>query len=1351
MADQYSRKISIYIESGQAQVTYEKLRIEQERLVASVKKYVDAGKEVPEKITKNLLAVNEKLKTQSDIISGKLSPNLKELSSTYTQLNAELGRMRQEDAGFELKKKQVQEAKQALEGYKSTLTSVKEGFKDMLNQAKGIALGVIVGNTVTAVVEKIGGMFSGLISGAAKVSDELTDIAKTTNLSKEDVKALNSELSKMDTRTSTGSLRGLAEEAGKLGKESVEDVKRFVEEANMIKVALGEDLGEGAITQIGKVADIFQTSMTKIGSAINEIGAKSAATEAFQTDFLFRMAGIGKVAKISAADLLGFGATLDINGQQVEASSTALQSFFIDFTKNTEKFGKASGMVAGSLTNIANTKGVNAAFITFLENLKKGSASSDDMLRKLEALGIDGARGASTFLALANNIETVKQQQVIANQAFDEGTSIISEYDKKNNNFAATVEKIGKEWGKLTASSTVQEFLTSAGNATLLFLKALQLLPEWINKNSTLLIALAGAYVTYNASIIAANAQKAYEIVITNASIVAEKIKQGLLFTGRALLMLGTIAQLAFNGSITLGTAANMAFGTSLAFATGGLTLIVGALAAAGTAIAMYANSQRESLKVALMVADVHKQAALSVAEEKSTLEELLLIAKDETQSKEKRIEAIQKLNELSPEYLGNITLETINTNESTKAINAYLAALDKKAYAEAIHAERVKLNQKLVEEQNKSLEDNIMWYDYLGGTLKGIASVGIYSQDYEKTAASRQKGNISLIQKEISALNELEKARVKSDVKPFSMVNPPGTFSDTNLNLSGGSDKAADEKAKKAKADRDKDLSAFEQFYQKLLDLKKQSAAALISEDEKEIEAVRIKYEALERELAEFHKKGIIDVKRFQDTQKLLIEDYNNELERLNKKHFENRSENEYSATLYATQQYYDRLVEVQKDNQKKGLINDAEYNYITGQLQSQAIQAKITIAKDYKGTVEKAGKDEVKFQKSLYEQDLENFKTSEAFKKASKEKSFSSAIDTAKIKGDVEWETSLRLRQLDEQYANDMAYWSKKVEGEEQNQDVLNQITEKYTADRNAIISQSQAKGIESSLGYLQQVVGVFSSISQIMTNLENADLNRMKKAHTSRIKYYDDELKAKRLSKKEYDKLVDAANKEQAQKEDEIKKKQFERNKAMQIVSAVINTAAAIASAWGTSGNIYAAIAMSVVAAAAGAAQIGVIASQQYQGATYAEGTDSIAKGPSHAQGGIKMIDSLTGKQVGEMEGDEAIISKATTAANPSVIAKLIKAKGKPIAINEQRASENIRIFAQGVTSINPSIAAYAANKTNDAEDGFAVMQKLIATNTAMLDEMKKFNAKKLALSLQEINDGNKLLDYLTEQQL
>jgi len=88
-------------------------------------------------------------------------------------------------------------------------------------------------------------------------------------------------------------------------------------------------------------------------------------------------------------------------------------------------------------------------------------------------------------------------------------------------------------------------------------------------------------------------------------------------------------------------------------------------------------------------------EAKKSAAAQTVALETLVRVAKDKTQSDEDRIDAIERINALSPEFLGNITLETINTEAATKALKEYIATLNDRAEATAIMTRLAELHTK--------------------------------------------------------------------------------------------------------------------------------------------------------------------------------------------------------------------------------------------------------------------------------------------------------------------------------------------------------------------------------------------------------------------------------------------------------------------------------------------------------------------------------------------------------------------------------------------------------------------------------------------------------------------------------
>lgn len=116
------------------------------------------------------------------------------------------------------------------------------------------------------------------------------------------------------------------------------------------------------------------------------------------------------------------------------------------------------------------------------------------------------------------------------------------------------------------------------------------------------------------------------------------------------------------------------------------------------------------------------EEATSNVKKESSELETLVKIAKDKSASDDDRRKAIERLNQISPEYLGNLTLENINTTDADTAVKRYTASLLANAKAKAIQN---KIDE--LEQQKQNLKQNpgaaTRWYDPLKTGLVSIAS----------------------------------------------------------------------------------------------------------------------------------------------------------------------------------------------------------------------------------------------------------------------------------------------------------------------------------------------------------------------------------------------------------------------------------------------------------------------------------------------------------------------------------------------------------------------------------------------------------------------------------------------------
>lgn len=374
----------------------------------------------------------------------------------------------------------------------------------------------ILTSAVASAAQKVKQFVAESILAFREYDDKLADVMKTTGLTKSETELLSKSLKRIDTRTSQNELLDLARVAGKLGLSDKVDVEGFVRAADKINVALSEDLGgnaEEALNQVGKLVDIFnikqqfgiENSMIRVGSTINELGAASTANEGYIVEFTKRLAGVAPSANISIQNVMGYGATLDQFGQQCETAGTAMSQAITGMFKRTEVYARIANMSLKDFTELLN-QDANAAFIAFLKGLKNNNAGMVDLVKNLNDLKMDGTRSVQIIGALAENVDALEQQQKLANKAFSDGTSIIDEFNTKNNTAQARYEKFQK---------TLQNIKVQIGSALVPTLDALHSLISAISRDSVEL--LQGEFEMYKktSSEIANKKQRVEELTAT--------------------------------------------------------------------------------------------------------------------------------------------------------------------------------------------------------------------------------------------------------------------------------------------------------------------------------------------------------------------------------------------------------------------------------------------------------------------------------------------------------------------------------------------------------------------------------------------------------------------------------------------------------------------------------------------------------------------------------------------------------------------------------------------------------------------------------------------------------------------
>lgn len=166
-------------------------------------------------------------------------------------------------------------------------------------------------------------------------------------------------------------------------------------------------------------------------------------------------------------------------------------------------------------------------------------------------------------------------------------------------------------------------------------------------------------------------------------------------------------------------------------------TAIAVALAAIATVLLVSSSRFRDLTNAQKEFADINKIAVDSIVNEKTALEKNLAIAKNKKLSDDTRKKAIQDLNALSPQYLGNLTLENIYTNQTTSAVKKYTEAILQKAKVQAAEEKLVEVQKRLLELQlgNLNAVKPSVWQN-LGNAFLSAGSSAAYAALNYKTVA---------------------------------------------------------------------------------------------------------------------------------------------------------------------------------------------------------------------------------------------------------------------------------------------------------------------------------------------------------------------------------------------------------------------------------------------------------------------------------------------------------------------------------------------------------------------------------------------------------------------------------------
>ena len=659
---------------------------ELERIRQSEQKVVTLMQQYDKEIDSTNVDIKE-TKRQMQLVNNTMSnlktSSIRDLEYSIKALNQQMQGMQRGTEQFkqmELKAKQLKAELQAVRAEGVAQESWIKRSADWFNRMQGLALGAVAAiSGITFTVKKC-------VEEYAKMDDEMTNVRKYTGQAAEEVERMNEDFKKMDTRTPRQKLNQLAEDAGRLGITSTAAVEEFVDGADKINVALGDDLGDKAVSQIGKLAQMFGEDKTKglrgamlaTGSAVNELAQNSSASAGYLVDFTARVAGVGKQAGFTQAQIMGLASVLDQNMQQDETAATAVQNLLAKMFQDSAKFAKIAGL---NVKDFAKTlkEDANGALLQFLAAMRaKGGFA--DLAPLFEEMKMDGSRATGVLTVLADKLDDIKTAQNLANEAYSEGTSVLNEFETQNENVQAQLDKASKKF--LDLSIELGQKLYPAAryciSAASLGVRALSTLVDFVKDYWRILIVLTAAIVTYTAvskaKLIADKAQMAW----LNIMILREKAHLVLVGLKTSALKTMAIVQMALTREIKLTTAAQMLWNKVLLAnpITAVIAVVAGLTAAIVTLSKETSTAEQAQRDYNDAVTDANKQAS----EEEASIMRLVSAIQSNTSAESDRKAALEELNgKLMREHLGNITEEAVRTGQATRQIQSYIDMMKKK------------------------------------------------------------------------------------------------------------------------------------------------------------------------------------------------------------------------------------------------------------------------------------------------------------------------------------------------------------------------------------------------------------------------------------------------------------------------------------------------------------------------------------------------------------------------------------------------------------------------------------------------------------------------------------------------
>lgn len=359
------------------------------------------------------------------------------------------------------------------------MKNTEKEFNQVARRMESVGRALMVGVTLPL-------LLLGATAGRAAIQweDAFAGVRKTVDATEQQYAELAQGLRRMatdDIPQTAEALAGIAENAGQLGIQRTA-ILGFTE--TMAQLGDTTNLaGEEAAKSLARFDNIMQSgqqSFDRMGSTIVALGNNLATTESEIMDMSMRLAGAGRVVKLTESQVFGLGGALSSVGLEAEAGGTAMSKTMIDIANAVATGGKQLDLIArvaglsAEQFRAAWQQDAAGALVSFIEGLGRVNQAGGNLFGVLDALGMSEVRMRDALLRASGAGDLLRRSLNLASQAWEDNTALTDEAAKRYGTLASSLK---------FARNKAHDMAISLGEGLAPFMRAaMEVIDPWLDR-----------------------------------------------------------------------------------------------------------------------------------------------------------------------------------------------------------------------------------------------------------------------------------------------------------------------------------------------------------------------------------------------------------------------------------------------------------------------------------------------------------------------------------------------------------------------------------------------------------------------------------------------------------------------------------------------------------------------------------------------------------------------------------------------------------------------------------------------------------------------------------------------------